>query len=405
MGGSGSPDVPKPSREERELIAAQTNLLRQAQAQTEEGLRQQNLLNPLLFEQFGIRPTVFEGDTAPDFGATTQPVNIGEGIFTRGPQTIGAAVGGGGAAPGAAGSNAPFMPFENVTFLDPEHERVFAAAERAGLQLQSMGGPLRFVQSGGGGPVQIPGMVGNEIQFAEQGTFTPGAPLPVATGAGDGPSIGDIVGFEEIPDTPEELLRQDLERGFLERTQAALSGDLPVDPALERSIADREAQLRQRLFQQLGPGFETSSPGMEALSRFRRDVEQLRGSARRADLTTSAGLSEAFTTGRERSRALDVAGIQDILGASMGGARQLGTVAQAFQSPIGALAGQRNLEFQGNVAGAQAAAQQEQSIGQLLGMLAGGGLGFAFGGPAGALTGASLLGGGGSITPSLVRGR
>ena len=391
--------MPRPSAEERNLIRTQTDLLRQAQGLTEENIRRRDLLDPLLFEEFGVRP-VFAGGAdglnvggAAIPGATTQPVNFDEGVFSR-PAAIGGAVGAG-ALPGAPTAITPFAP----STLD-EGQSLLDAAAAQGLIRQSIGGPLRFVQEGGGGPVLVPGMVGEEIQFVSPDVLSSGM-LPQVEQ--EGPTIGESIGFENIPDTPEELLRQDIERGLLERTQAALRGDLPVDPALERSIAEREAQLRQRLSQQLGTGFETSSPGMEALSRFTRDVEQLRGSARRGDLATAAGFSEAFTTGRERSRALNVAGIMDILGRQAGGAGTLGQVAQAFGAPIGQLAGQRNLAFQGELAQAQAAAQQQQGIGQLLGVLAGGGLGFALGGPPGALVGASLLGGAGGVTPSLVR--
>lgn len=360
MGGGGGPDVPRPSRQERELITAQTDLLRQAQGLTEESIRRRDLLDPLLFEEFGIRPVFAGGDGlniggAAIPGATTQPVNFDEGVFARG-------------APAETGPLTAFTP----SGLE-EGQSLLEAAQDQGLTRRSIGGPLEFVEQGGGGDVFVPAMQGGTLQFVSPDLLQPGAPPP-PQGAAEGPTLGDVIGFERMPDTPEELLRQDIERGFLERTQAALSGELPVDPALERSIAEREAQLRQRLFQQLGTGFETSSPGMEALSRFTRDVEQLRGSARRADLATAAGLAEAATTGRERSRALNIAGIQDILGRQAGGAGTLGQVAQAFSSPIGQLANQRNLEFQSSLAAFQQPTAA-QSLGGIVGTLGGAFLG------------------------------
>lgn len=386
MGGGGGPDVPQPSLAERDLIRTQTDLLRQAQGLTEENLRRQDLLSPLLFEQFGVQP-IFAEDTDITDLAITQALNPQEGVFAR----------------GSIGELMPDTLFTPGAGSPEDRERLFSAAARAGLTRRSSAGPLEFVQEGGGGPRLVPVETAEGIQFIPHDQFEPGAPFPGAPTEAEGPTIGELIGFEEIPDTPEELLRADLERGLLERTQAALSGELPVDPALERSLAEREALLRGTLQRQLGAGFETSTPGMEALSRFTRDAEQLRGSARRADLATAAGLAEGFGTGRERSRALNVAGIQDVLGMRSGNIGQLGQIASALQSPIGQMANQRNLQFQGNLAQAQAQAQQEQSIGQILGMLAGGGAGFLLGGPPGALVGASLVGGGGSLAPSLVR--
>lgn len=379
MGGSSGPSVPKPSAEERELLRSQTDLLRQAQGLTEENIRRQDLLSPLLFEQFGIRPIFAE---EPDMTsiATTQPVNMEAGVFARGPETVGDAM----------------MSEAGGTVFDPtsgeERQALAALAAEEGLRRRG-GFTNQFLRDDGGAALVAVQGPGGDIQFVERSQLDPTrafveTPAAMAASEPEGPSIGDLIGFEEIPDTPEELLRRDLERGLLERTQAALSGDLPIDPALERSIADRETQLRAQLMRQLGPGFETSSPGMEALSRFRRDVEQLRGSARRSDLATAAGLSEGFTTGRERSRALDVAGIQDILGRQMGGASNLGAIASGFASPIGQLANQRNMEFRSNIA-----AFQQPTIGQTIGQLAG-------------TVGGAFLGGPGALGlfPSLVRG-
>ena len=91
------------------------------------------------------------------------------------------------------------------------------------------------------------------------------------------PVVADELGFDvEVDefgnitslakrDDPQEELREELETGLLERSLAALKGELPVSPALEQELASEEETLRNRLRAQFGPGFETSSPGIEAL--------------------------------------------------------------------------------------------------------------------------------------------
>lgn len=112
------------------------------------------------------------------------------------------------------------------------------------------------------------------------------------TGKLQDPSLpeGAIIAFNPIED-PLDPLREDIERATLERTQAALEGNLPVSPALERDIEVGETELRSSLLKQLGTGFETSTPGIEALDKFFRSSEEIREAARTGDLTLASQLS------------------------------------------------------------------------------------------------------------------
>src|SRR5262245_46760018 len=80
---------------------------------------------------------------------------------------------------------------------------------------------------------------------------------------------GRIVGFTPVAD-PMAQRRQQIESQLLDRSLAALSGTLPVDPALERSLSEGESTLRESLLKQIGPGFETSSVGQYALAESRK---------------------------------------------------------------------------------------------------------------------------------------
>ena len=108
---------------------------------------------------------------------------------------------------------------------------------------------------------------------------------------------GRVKGIKKRAD-PDADKRKELERMFLDRSMKAMKGELPVDPALERSLGDQEQQLRERLQAQFGEGYETASPAIETLGEFFRSSEQLREGARTGQLT----LSEQLGLTREQQR-------------------------------------------------------------------------------------------------------
>ena len=157
---------------------------------------------------------------------------------------------------------------------------------------------------------------------------------------------GNITGFTREED-PLADLRGDIERGFLERTQAALNGELPVDSGLLADLDQQETELRDRLFTQLGADFETSSPGIEALSEFSENRSQILDGARRGDLTLGEQLSLSRQGSQEQllssflSRA---GGTSDFFGS---GANSLSQLGSSFGNTIGGLRQNRSLELQG----------------------------------------------------------
>tara|TARA_Y100000310_G_scaffold231529_2_gene234128 strand:+ start:10425 stop:11297 length:873 start_codon:yes stop_codon:yes gene_type:complete len=186
---------------------------------------------------------------------------------------------------------------------------------------------------------------------------------------------GDIIAFEPIDD-PLDPLRGDIERQFLERTNLALKGELPTSPALERELAEGEQQTRERLLKQLGPGFETSTPGIEGLDTFFRTAEELREGARRGDLT----LAEQLGLAREQQNQSRI----DALIGRLTGVANVNTgnvqgglgLASGFGDVVGQFQQNRALELQGNIASVQA---RSSTLGALFGAI-GSGLGLAAGG-------------------------
>jgi hypothetical protein len=179
---------------------------------------------------------------------------------------------------------------------------------------------------------------------------------------------GEIIGFTEIED-PTAALQEEIELALLERSKAALAGELPENPALLRDLRNEEEVLREGLRKQLGADFETSSPGIEKLGDFFERREILLEASRRGDLTTA----EALSLGREQvsnqSLQAFLAGNQSVLGGPLQGASQLGQVAAGFGGASQLFQGDRALRLQARTATAGNKAGQ---TGALIG--AGGGV-------------------------------
>lgn len=164
---------------------------------------------------------------------------------------------------------------------------------------------------------------------------------------------GAITGFTREPD-PAEALRKEVELGLLERSKAALAGELPVSPTLEREISQREETLNESLRKQLGTGYATSTPGREALTRFGQSAIELREGARRGELTLAeqlgvarGGFNQATTAGNIST----IGGVNQMPLASVGAGTGL---ASGFGQAVGGFQQNRALQLQAQIANAQA---------------------------------------------------
>lgn len=133
-----------------------------------------------------------------------------------------------------------------------------------------------------------------------------------------------------------------------ERTLAALKGDLPVDPAFERSRVQERATLGEIMARNLGPGWETSTPGADALTKFDAETEGLRYGIRTGTLTTNEALSQARTA-------------QTFGGLMQGGQADLPfiqagtTIGSTFSGPLQNMLQNRGLSLESNKASAAGA--------------------------------------------------
>ena len=91
-------------------------------------------------------------------------------------------------------------------------------------------------------------------------------------------------------DDPLKAQSDEIQRLLNERSLKALRGELDIDPALEEDLRSGEERLRNTLLARLGPGYETSSPGIEALGDFFTNATIVREGARTGQLTLAEQL-------------------------------------------------------------------------------------------------------------------
>jgi hypothetical protein len=157
-------------------------------------------------------------------------------------------------------------------------------------------------------------------------------------------SSGKIVGFSETED-PTKSLRDSIEKGFLERTQAALKGELPVDPALGRELDTQERTLRESLRKQLGSGYETSTAGGGRLADFTKRRLELNDAARRGDLTLAEQLGLAREGGNQQIIQNLLNQVGGINQQGFAGANALSGVIANYNRPLGNMFANRQGAF------------------------------------------------------------
>lgn len=183
---------------------------------------------------------------------------------------------------------------------------------------------------------------------------------------------GKIVGFDQVKDDLTDQ-RKRIEKGLLDRSEKALAGTLDVDPGLERGIAKNQSTLEATLAQQLGPGYATSTPGIQALAESSRYGEELRASARRGELTLAEGLGlnrEQANRIATQQQMANLGSAFQVPGAGQGGSVQsLNSLAQILQG----YQNDRQLELTGMPT------KKNRMMGMFSGATAGATIGTAFG--------------------------
>lgn len=360
------PSYPKPTSQELSLQQSQADLLNQQRGMLQGQMDQQKLLQPLILQQMGLKPTY--GTGAGDTGMEFQN---GQWVQAR-PNTIG---------------QQQIIGYEQ----GPPTPEQTAARE----QQQAILDQLHLNQA------MLP------AQLEQQG-YRPTYGERVDPSNPTGPPQRFINGVEAIPGSNQELERN-LQRQFLERSGQAMRGELPVDPTLQRQFDTSERTLRDSLLKNLGPGYETSTPGIQALTDFGERKNNSIYSAQHGEIGSAAQLALAMQQGNlanysagqtvsnpslNSAQALQPFSMQGTTGASMQGYMSgvqapfqglggLGTLSDLYGKAQAPYAQQRQDEYQNVLY------KKQTSIWPTVGRMVGSAAGAYFGGPMGASAGGS----------------
>lgn len=105
-------------------------------------------------------------------------------------------------------------------------------------------------------------------------------------------SSGKITGFTQIAD-PNKAMTDSIQTQLLQRESDALSGKLPVDPSLTNELDKQDTTLNQTLQNNLGPGYATSTPGIQALAEQAKRRGELTYDVTTGTLTSAAALQQS----------------------------------------------------------------------------------------------------------------
>lgn len=163
---------------------------------------------------------------------------------------------------------------------------------------------------------------------------------------------GNVTGYRPTADAQRQLdSTNEINNLMRTRTLAALKGELPVDPALERSIGENRATLENTLRGNLGTGYATSTPGMQSLSDFDKRAEELRMQQRRDQLSTGEGIRLAGEDLNNRVSSSRFGNIVGLSGLPQGGASILGTASSGLTPGLQNLLGNSGLTLQDLISG------------------------------------------------------
>lgn len=431
---------PRPSQAELNAQQAQADLLNAQRVQLQKQQQQQELLSPILYETMGIRPT-YEGGQITGYERFETPE---QALYKEQLE--------------AMRRQQPIQEQLQQQYLTLAEQQARYQAEQAPMQQrlqeqyltlaeqqaewqrqqqawQAELAPTIKEQTLQQAALQGQMLEYQEAQLAQEQERQRLQPL-LYEASGVKPIYDESGKITSFALTEEAQARKDYENQLLEHQRKALAGELPVDPTLERALTEGEQQLRAQLQAQLGTGYETSTPGIQALEAYRQRAAEARATVAHGQLTSGQQLLQTQTAMNQERLARATRGGTGLLGdyglrpvsfggqvtvpgqgsalqtlaQVPGGLFQAGSPAQAAAGYQGALSGQFGTLGQyasaaqgyGQLAGGMRAQRlgdfqtQEQLRGEYggtmgtIGGILGAAAGLYFGGPAGASAGYTL---------------
>lgn len=291
--GGGGPTTGM-SPEERELIQLQTLLLGDARDANRSSRELQELLTPMLLEQAG-------------YTATRATENVVNPEYTKAKKKLDKVMG---------------------TIRSKEKSKYFASNPDGTIRLSKAGR-----ESDDSGLYK---------EFANRANSAKKALIGVERYS---QRSGDIIDLQKVID-PSDTLRDENEQLLLQRQNDAIRGELPVNPGLLSSLDEQEEELRAGLLENMGPGYETSSPGIEALADFGERREAILEAARRDDIASAGGLANDMGNFMQNMMANRFNQVGAVSSGGFNAASNLSQIVQGYSSPLQAMLGSRGLDLQ-----------------------------------------------------------
>jgi hypothetical protein len=147
----------------------------------------------------------------------------------------------------------------------------------------------------------------------------------------------------------------------------AYAGELPISPALEKSLADQLSQMTEALSQRLGPNWMKTTAGQQAMSTFTQRVDLLREEARRGAISGEGGLLLSNLGYLGNVRGARTAEVANYPSRTSGLFQGYGVLQQPYQK-------QRQMELSAAIATAESKATSTAGFWGGMGNLAGAGM-------------------------------
>lgn len=327
-GGGDPPDAPDMSPEEKQYYATMSQSISQAMANNQWSAELQRAMLPYLFQEFGYSYTPGADVVSPTSFTYQPPPPV--------PETA-----------------------EQRIARSRNGDRVHLPARTIRAQPQ----PAQTIGRDDPRWAEL-------VKAYEAGTLGEGYTATTETRPG-APTIA------KLPKTESQQLASDLETEYNRQALAALRGEMPVSPALEQALKESRQQQATQLQQELGPGWQTSTPGIEATTRRGLLEDALRDETRYGRISTLDALGRARQSDRQGASGQTFAMLQ---GGPQGVAAGYNASAQAAQGlavPAGAYQNQRMVQYQADL---QKYQQKLASRNALIQMGLGAGIGAATGG-------------------------
>jgi hypothetical protein len=206
---------------------------------------------------------------------------------------------------------------------------------------------------------------------------------------------GNITGFTAAPLTEAQQAEQDINVALAQREKQALAGEIPVSPSVTQSLAQQEQTLGEVMRKQVGPAWQTSTPGIEAMAKFGQSKAAILDAAQRGDISMYESMSLTQQQAENQRLANLFAQASAMPGFTQQSGAGFGQAAAGFNSPLQYYQNLRNQQLQAEIANIF----QPNTLGSIFGGIGGmamgslfGGLGLGVGGVMGKSLGTSLFG-------------